>query len=193
MAPTSIKSSNKQLEAMRFKALGKPQKPQTTTYTAAAPVIKSSVTKAAAIVSKHVPSSKQMMLSPKITQSEKKNSAAPQEILSPMDTYEISDHEGDTDSDDENSSKKKPKRIPNWARKHNLQIALEQQFSGDCTLDPDEIFGEVQSCNLQEIFKQEKSRYKQRTSSGIWTNDRVTTAEKLAYKSSVYQHRSVHA
>ena len=49
-------------------------------------------------------------------------------------------------------------------------------------IDPDTIFPEVESCNLEEIFDQRKLRYARNTSSGNWTNDKVTTVEKLVYK-----------
>ena len=47
---------------------------------------------------------------------------------------------------------------------------------------PDKIFGEVLTCNLEEIFDKKKARYQRRTSSGNWTKDHVTLAEKLTYK-----------
>ena len=75
------------------------------------------------------------------------------------------------------------KQIPNWARSVNLVAALEKQYStGPDCIDPDTIFPEVESCNLEEIFDQRKTRFVRRTSSGNWTNDKVTTMEKLTYK-----------
>lgn len=74
-------------------------------------------------------------------------------------------------------------QIPLWAQKTNLHRALERQFAdGPNRLDPDKIFGEVLTCNLEEIFDKKKSRYQRRTSSGNWTKDHVTAAEKLTYK-----------
>mmetsp|Transcript_23188 Transcript_23188/g.34819 ORF Transcript_23188/g.34819 Transcript_23188/m.34819 type:complete len:420 (-) Transcript_23188:124-1383(-) len=110
-----------------------------------------------------------------------------QSARSPMDTYEMSDREGsDSESDSESDSDdeaKPKKRVPNWARSVNLVAALEKQYStGPDRIDPDTIFPEVESCNLEEIFDQRKTRYVRRTSSGNWTNDKVTTMEKLAYK-----------
>eukprot|EP00934_Nitzschia_sp_Nitz4_P000151 Nitzschia sp. Nitz4//scaffold26_size159584//80933//82702//NITZ4_002495-RA/size159584-snap-gene-0.39-mRNA-1//-1//CDS//3329545094//151//frame0 len=107
---------------------------------------------------------------------------------SPMDTYEISDREdSDTDDSDDDGNEKKKKRIPSWARKENLLPALEDQYLG-CVdghrVDPDEIFPEVESCDLEAIFAGNKknTKYRSRTSSGNWLKDRVTTAEKLVYK-----------
>lgn len=104
-----------------------------------------------------------------------------------MSTYEISDREeSDSDSSEsESENEKRKKKIPLWAQKANLLPALEQQYNG-CIggqrVDPDEIFPEVQTCDLEAIFGGKKSRYTRRTSSGNWTNDKVTTAEKLVYK-----------
>ena len=108
---------------------------------------------------------------------------------SPLDTYEISDREDsetdDSDSEAEDSSKPK-KKIPVWATRANLMAALEQQYNGKGQngqrIDPDDIFPEVQSCDLEAIFGNKKSKYRTRNSSGNWTKDRVTAAEKLVYK-----------
>lgn len=69
--------------------------------------------------------------------------------------------------------------------KANLIPALERQYASTVDgkrFDPDEIFPEVQTCDLEAIFDKKKSRYTRRTSSGNWNNDRVTAAEKLVYK-----------
>jgi len=64
-----------------------------------------------------------------------------------------------------------------------LLPALERQFAeGKDRFDPDEIFPEVQTCDLQAIFDSKRTRYIRRTSSGNWTKDRVTAVEKLTYK-----------
>ncbi len=74
-------------------------------------------------------------------------------------------------------------QVPEWALKGNLNRALEQQFAdGPNRLDPDKIFGEVLTCNLEDIFDKKKSRYKKRTSSGNWSKDHVTLIEKISYK-----------
>jgi Inner centromere protein, ARK binding region len=64
-----------------------------------------------------------------------------------------------------------------------LNAALERQFChGDGRIDPDELFSEVQTCDLEAIFNSKRIRYVKRTSSGNWDKDRVTLAEKLKYK-----------
>mmetsp|Transcript_18884 Transcript_18884/g.21727 ORF Transcript_18884/g.21727 Transcript_18884/m.21727 type:complete len:740 (+) Transcript_18884:179-2398(+) len=107
-------------------------------------------------------------------------------VLSPMDTYEMSDKE-ESDSDEESSSDEEEsgpkKRVPSWARNTNLVSALEHQFKDSADrVDPDAIFPEVSTCDLEAIFDQKKARYKKRTSSGNWTKDKVTAMEKLTYK-----------
>ena len=120
-----------------------------------------------------------MAAKPDLTPSSVKSSFST--VLSPMDTYELSDRD-QSDSESEDEGQRKPKkRIPEWAQKAKLIPALDHQFSQKLH-DPDQIFGEVLTCDLQEIFDIKKARYQRRTSSGNWTQDRVTAAEKLAYK-----------
>ena len=74
-------------------------------------------------------------------------------------------------------------QIPDWALRANLIPALEKQFAqGKGKFDPDEIFPEVETCDLQAIFDSKRTRYIRRTSSGNWSRDRVTPGEKLTYK-----------
>eukprot|EP00559_Dactyliosolen_fragilissimus_P000490 CAMPEP_0184862638 /NCGR_PEP_ID=MMETSP0580-20130426/7074_1 /TAXON_ID=1118495 /ORGANISM="Dactyliosolen fragilissimus" /LENGTH=689 /DNA_ID=CAMNT_0027360591 /DNA_START=144 /DNA_END=2210 /DNA_ORIENTATION=+ len=101
---------------------------------------------------------------------------------SPMETYEMSDR-GESDSEEESDyeDRSPKKKIPSWAQKSKLIPALENQFLNG-KVDPDEIFHEVSTCDLEAIFDQKKKRYIKRTSSGNWTKDRVTASEKLVYK-----------
>lgn len=109
-------------------------------------------------------------------------------VMSPMDTYDISDRENsdtdDSDSDSENEKQKK--KVPTWALRANLYPALEKQYNGRIgsrRVDPDDIFPEVQSCDLEAIFGTKKAKaYRSRASSGNWAKDKVTAAEKLVYK-----------
>jgi hypothetical protein len=109
------------------------------------------------------------------------------DILSPIETYEISDREdsGTDDSDSEAENDKQKKQIPAWASRAHLVPALEQQYNG-CIggrrVDPDTIFPEVQTCDLEAIFGNKKAKYRSRASSGNWAKDKVTAAEKLVYK-----------
>ena len=112
----------------------------------------------------------------------------PSKVTSPMDTYEISDREDSEtdDSDSDSDNEKGKKKIPSWAQRSSLYSALEEQYNGRIggkKVDPDEIFPEVHSCDLEAIFGRRKSKnYRNRASSGNWANDEVTVAEKLVYK-----------
>lgn len=62
---------------------------------------------------------------------------------------------GSSDTDDE-GEKKQQQQIPDWARGDLLKQALERQYglNGQTPMDPDLIFPEIQTCNLEEIFGQ---------------------------------------
>lgn len=137
-----------------------------------------------ALKSIHDPANKPTFSQPTKKPSPKKVEMKP---LSPMQTYVMSDREeesdSESDSDDEYDRQRPKKTIPEWAQKANLHRALERQFAdGPNRLDPDQIFGEVLTCNLEEIFDKKKSRYQRRTSSGNWKQDHVSLSEKMAYK-----------
>ncbi len=106
--------------------------------------------------------------------------------------YQIDDRDDsdsdDSGTDDEGSKKdKKNKMIPDWARGSQLKEALEKQYGlhGHTPVDPDHIFPEIQSCDLEEIFgkKEGKSgKYSRRTSSAMWDADELTLIEKRTYR-----------
>lgn len=100
-------------------------------------------------------------------------------------SYEMTDGEYDSDDDDDDISTGNQKMVPDWARSKNLEKALEIQFSKNYPIDPDTLFGEVETCNLEAIFGKKSSKYRHRNSSGDWTKDRVTSAEKRWYKQQV--------
>lgn len=145
---------------------------------------KAAANSSSAAVSAPKSTSKPPANSPIVKSSAKKSPK--KESSSPLDTYELSDRE-ESDSEEDESKKKPKKRIPSWAKTVNLNKALEHQYSvGRLQLDPDEIFGEVDTCDLDAIFADsKKSRFRQRTSSGNWSKDRVTSVEKADYKRSV--------
>ena len=63
----------------------------------------------------------------------------------------MSDNDHDSDSDAEDcGSKKSGKPVPSWAQKDALESALRRQF-GDAPVNPDDIFGEVFSCDLEGV------------------------------------------
>jgi len=97
------------------------------------------------------------------------------------DNYVMSDKNSDSSSDENESDsedeKKPKKKIPIWAQRPALEIALKTQ-----RLDPDEIFQRVYSCNLDDIFIKKKKKFNKRTSSSEWTRDKVTMKEEIEYK-----------
>jgi hypothetical protein len=122
---------------------------------------------------------------PSASGSKNKAPAPRPDVLSPMSTYEMSDREqSDTDdSESESYQHRKRKNVPSWAQKAKLLPALERQYGNrDGQLDPETIFPPVMTCNLDDIFDQKKSRYRQRTSSANWSKDGVTHTEIVAYK-----------
>lgn len=120
-----------------------------------------------------------------------KKCSAKKTLVDEFVNYEITDAEPESDSDESETSResnhKAPVRkpVPDWARSHNLRMALERQYSPDYPIDPDELLGEVETCNLEAIFGKKSSKYRRRNSSGDWTKHRVTADEKLAYKQAV--------
>lgn len=109
----------------------------------------------------------------------------PPPLPSPRETYEISDKEDSDDDEydsDEEERKRQAKTIPAWARKEVLQPHLNNQFAPGGP-DPDQIFGEVETCDLKAIFEKSKNvKAWKRRSSGNWENDRATKAEKEEYR-----------
>ena len=96
------------------------------------------------------------------------------------DDYCISEKE--ESSDDEDSDEEKERRakkpIPNWARGKQLESQLHAQYGGQERVDPDRIFSEVQSCELDRVFEQSRSRHRPRGSTGNWLPDRLTDRER---------------
>jgi hypothetical protein len=140
-------------------------------------------------ISEEVSSTKQTRLENKTVQPLKSATPPPSTkrspVLSPLDTYEMSDHGGSSDTDEEEErARRVGKKIPKWANKENLRHALQHQYTIN-RVDPDELFGEVTTCNLEAIFGQRKSKYHKRTSSGNWARDKASVAEKLAFKRQV--------
>ena len=100
-------------------------------------------------------------------------------------SYEMTDGEYDSEDEDDDVSETNKKMIPDWARSRCLGQALEIQFSKNYPIDPDDLFGEVETCNLEAIFDKKSLKYRTRNSSGDWANDRVTAEEKRWYKAQI--------
>lgn len=113
------------------------------------------------------------------------------------ESYAISDREESSDEDydsdggnGEKGGKGAVKRVPDWAKGPALREALESQFNKKQKVDPDTIFPEVRTCDLEEIFKSyqagggaaKKRAYRQRQSTGNWQRDGLSSAEKIRYR-----------
>ncbi|TFJ86765.1 hypothetical protein NSK_001853 [Nannochloropsis salina CCMP1776] len=112
------------------------------------------------------------------------------------ESYEISDREESSDDDYDSDGggggkgKAAAKRVPDWAKGPALREALEAQFNKKHKVDPDSIFPEVRTCDLEEIFKSyqqggaqaKKRAYRQRQSTGNWQRDELSSAEKTRYR-----------
>jgi hypothetical protein len=102
------------------------------------------------------------------------------------ENYQLSDNEvssEEVDSEEEERLKQKNKSVPSWAKGESLQLALHRQFGRDTYVDPDLIFPQVTTINLDLIFQpKEKKRYHKRNSSGNWTMDRLTQSEIRSYR-----------
>lgn len=105
------------------------------------------------------------------------------------ESYEISPYRGSDDEDDSEDSEeeeegeksKVQKPCPLWTRKEYLLPHVLAQS----TIDPDDIFGTVRTCNLDEVFAKgakKKRSFRKRTSSGNWLEDRLTWKEQMSYK-----------
>lgn len=49
--------------------------------------------------------------------------------------------------------------IPDWARGKTLAKILDRQYGGPNPLNPDKIFSEFFTCNLEHIFNTKKSKW----------------------------------
>ena len=79
-----------------------------------------------------------------------------------------------TDSEDEDSDSEF--QVPSWANTPNLhELLMNQQL-----VDPEQIFGPIQPLNMEEVFPDKKrhEKFRERTSSAYWANDRITDSEK---------------
>eukprot|EP01035_Chromulina_nebulosa_P019638 gene19638-25549_t len=104
--------------------------------------------------------------------------------------YEIGSEDGSDTDDDVKAKEENKKFIPEWARSKVLRAALERQYGlvGNLPpIDPDMIFHEVTTCNLEEIFGMKSGinpnrSYAKRTSSGRWDHDALSIVEKRTYR-----------
>jgi len=78
-----------------------------------------------------------------------------------------------TDSEDEDSENEF--QAPAWVNSPALRDLLTQQQ----LVDPEQIFGPIAPLRMEEVFKhKEHKSFRERTSSAVWTNDKVTEEER---------------
>jgi hypothetical protein len=91
------------------------------------------------------------------------------------------DDEEDGEEEDEEEGGGPKKTVPEWAYGAALAAAIHAQY-GEGGIDPDTLFPEVSTCDLEAVFGQRKKRYAKRTSSGNWHQDRLTAGERSRYR-----------
>lgn len=79
----------------------------------------------------------------------------------------------DTDSDASPDPRSRP-TVAEWVQSPNLREQIRRQEE---TMNPDVIFGPQQSPHMEEMFKDRHQRFRNRTSSAAWVQDRLTSEE----------------
>ena len=105
-------------------------------------------------------------------------------VAGDANNYEMSDREASSSEEEEEEGDGgggAKKAVPEWAFGASLAAAIHAQY-GDGAADPDAIFPEVSTCDLEEIFGAKKKRFAKRTSSGNWHQDRITHHERVRYR-----------
>ena len=80
--------------------------------------------------------------------------------------------------------------MPQWARGPALQQAL--QYQSRALVDPDSIFADVSTCDLEAIFNRSQKGFRKRTSSANWASDKVTVIEKRNYRKDMGFNTALH-
>jgi len=120
----------------------------------------------------------QMKISQSLPKQQKEAPSSPEPY-----NYEISDKEDSESESEENSydERKPKKKYASWTKKEYLLPALDKQFGQD-RIDPEIIFTDIETCNLDAIFHNKKSKYHRRNSSANWESDGLKPYEKMIYK-----------
>ena len=94
--------------------------------------------------------------------------------------YEMSPPRDDSEDESDDEAPRVRKKIPQWATKKELPVALEAQK----TVDPDLIFHHVNSCDLGRIFSnpRKNARFDRRGESGVWDKDGLQMKEVEQYR-----------
>lgn len=108
-----------------------------------------------------------------------KQSAAAPAKSSPQfingENIELEDIPTDSDEEDSEDEKAKGAMLADWAQSPELRKILEEQ---EKNANADEIFGPPGSPHMEEMFKERRDRFRNRTSSANWNgSDRLTEEE----------------
>ncbi|VDK80026.1 unnamed protein product [Anisakis simplex] len=87
-------------------------------------------------------------------------------LPSTEENYNIDDLSSGDETDDEEQPRK---AIPAWAKPENLRRALRQQRAHP-PIDVETFFGAVAAPDLEKLFSKSRTRYRQRTSSAVWSS-----------------------
>lgn len=83
--------------------------------------------------------------------------------------------DSDEESEDEKAKKSRGALLAEWAQSPELRRILEEQ---EKNANADEIFGPPASPHMEEMFKERRDRFRNRTSSANWNgSDRLTEEE----------------
>lgn len=108
-----------------------------------------------------------------------KQPAAPPAKSSPQfingENIELEDIPTDSDEEDSEDEKAKGATLADWAQSPELRKILEEQ---ERNANADEVFGPAGSPHIEEMFKERRDRFRNRTSSANWNgSDRLTEEE----------------
>lgn len=91
------------------------------------------------------------------------------------ENIELEDIPTDSDEEDSEDEKAKGAMLADWAQSPELRKILEEQ---EKNANADEIFGPPGSPHMEEMFKERRDRFRNRTSSANWNgSDRLTEEE----------------
>eukprot|EP00978_Attheya_sp_CCMP212_P032601 scaffold128088_cov41-Attheya_sp.AAC.2 len=90
-------------------------------------------------------------------------------------------YEEDSDKDEEDSMYQTyVANVPEWAQNPNLQSAFKRQLLN--SFGSDQMFHDVETCNLESIFGTKEARYRDRSSTGDWPEEGLLERSKLVNK-----------
>lgn len=104
-----------------------------------------------------------------------KGSRRPLQVSGPSNYEMTPANETFFEESDEEKERRRGKLVPKWAEADKVLTSVKDQA------DPDDLFASGPMCDLSEVFGDQR-KYRTRSSSGNWMQDRLTAQERLAYK-----------